>query len=556
MNGSVGQVVQGAGSATGYDGAWGFWPGVWTFATGTIDAGVTFILEPSGVVDTIAETPKSTVRNYGTTTRDVPAWFEIRDSLRTVVYLQSAVAPSLAGGEEATVSFPNWDVPNDKEGRYYAASWTALTGDNYPANDTARSQFAVEAKQQDPPCWVACPDVPEGAQRNDVGSGAALATDPGGLCAYLLKGNNTCEFCRFDPATAGWVALDPIPEQGRSGQKRSVKDGGTLAQVGGRFYATKGGNSLEFWEYNPLDQPGNRWTQKADVPSGASGVHSGASATGVSFGITGHVYLLKASGTFEFYRYDVGRDSWTAMATAPGQTGEEFKTGSCITGDNGDTIFALKGIFDKYYAYVISTNTWLSRNDLPLGPDNKHAKGGAAVCYHLRNVYCLKGSNSQEFWVYDCDGDSWYQGPDVTLGPHKSRVQDGGALVYCSSTRYLYATKGGCLEFWSYGRLSNFINGAMSSGQVALNVLTPYRLDVSPSVVTGRARIDFALPEAGNVELVIYDAAGRLAKTLVRGTKQPGAYRASFAGSELARGVYVVRYRSGDYQAGGKLIIE
>jgi hypothetical protein len=554
LNGSVSQTVQGKGAATGYMGAWGFWSPIWT--TGTIDVGVNSILEPSGVIDTIMETPKSTVHNFGTATRDVTAWFEIRDSTRSVVYLQSAVAPGLAGGDEATVPFPNWDVPNDKDGRYYAGSWTALDGDHNPANDTTRSQFAVEARQQGPPAWTQRADVPVGPQNRAVQHGAAAATDPQGLFVFLLKGNNTCEFYRYDPASAAWLTLDSVPARGRDNVPRTVKEGGTLAQAGGRFYATKGGNSLEFWEFNPAASPGRRWTQKADVPAGAAGVHAGASAAGVTIGTRSCVYLLKASGTFEFYRYDIVKDSWSTMAPAPGLPGEEFKTGSCITSDGGDTIFVLKGIFDKFYAYVVSSNTWLTRSDLPLGPDNKQAKGGAAICYHFRSVYCLKGSNSQEFWIFDCNAGTWSQGPDVTLGPHKSRVQDGGALVYCSSSRYLYATKGGCLEFWSYGRLSNYNSGTMSSGQVALDALTPYRLDVNPSVVTGRARIGYALPLAGNVELALYDAAGRLAKTLVKGTRMPGVYTACFASSELARGVYIVRYRSGDYKASHKLIIE
>jgi hypothetical protein len=31
-----------------------------------------------------------------------------------------------------------------------------------------------------------------------------------------------------------------------------VKEGGTLAQAGGKFYVTKGGNCLEFWSYGRL----------------------------------------------------------------------------------------------------------------------------------------------------------------------------------------------------------------------------------------------------------------------------------------------------------------
>jgi hypothetical protein len=75
-------------------------------------------------------------------------------------------------------------------------------------------------------------------------------------------------------------------------------------------------------------------------------------------------------------------------------------------------------------------------------------------------------------------------------------------------------------------------------------------------VVTGQASVAYALPQAGNVELSLYDAGGRLVKTLARGAKRPGTYTAQLAASELARGVYILRYRSGEYKAARKLIIE
>jgi hypothetical protein len=554
MDGSV--YVTGASSQPGDE---------WSFGTikygvpGVADVGTVSIEYPYGVVDTLAETPQAVVHNFGTSTASFDAWYEIRDSAtNTLQYRRSVSVTDLEADGDYAAVFPDWNVPNDREGRYYCSAWTALEGDVNVHNDTARSQFAVEAKQQGPPAWTQWTDVPTGPKNRVVQHGAALATDPLGLYAYLLKGDNTGEFYRFDPATATWLPLDEVPELGRDNVPRTVKDGGTLAQVNGKFYATKGGNCLEFWEYDPAALPGHRWTQKADVPAGAAGVQNGASAAGVGVGMQGYVYLLKASGTFEFYRYDVTNDCWQTMANAPGLAGQEFKDGSSISFDGADTIFTLKGMLNKFYVYVVSTNTWLDRPDLPLGPKNKQAKGGAAICYHLRNVYCIKGSNSQEFWVYDCNAGVWDQGSDVTLGPRKTRVQDGGALVYCCASRYLFATKGNCLELWSYGRLSNY-SGAMSPDREPVGLsdrIAPYRLEVSPTVVAGQARIVYALPRAGNVELALYDAAGRLAKTLVHGTGEPGAHVVSLEASVLESGVYIIRCRSGEYQTARKLVVE
>jgi len=377
---------------------------------------------------------------------------------------------------------------------------------------------------------------------------------------YLLKGNNTCEFYRFDPATGPtgpWLALDPIPERGRDNIPRTVKEGGTLAQAGGKFYATKGGNSLEFWEYDPAAPQGYRWTQKADVPAGSKGVSNGASAVGIkdrhgSYSFS-YIFLLKASETFEAYWYDVSQDRWDACADAPGDQNTKWAAGSCVTFDGVDTVYALKGEHNQFYAYVLSENEWLVKPDLPLGPKNKQAKGGAALCYHLGKVYCIKGSNSQEFWVFDCNGDTWTQGPDVTLGPRKTRVQDGGALVYCRSSRYLFATKGNCLELWSYGRLSNYEGPA---GAVSVPVPIRFSLAVSPSVTSSQARVSYAIPRAGTVSLKLYEVTGRCAVVLRDGRCEPGRYTANLSAKGLARGVYAIKLESEAGNLTRKFVIE
>jgi uncharacterized delta-60 repeat protein len=535
----------------------------WSFATasspGTADVGIAGVVHPNGVVDTLNEDPEATVHNYGTLTRSFDAWLEIRDSAtNTLRYQQSLTVTNLEGGGDYDAVFPAWDVPNDREGRYYVTCYTTLVGDINMYNDTARGQFAVQAAPQQTPNWTQWNNVPAGGSpAREVGAGAASATDPQGLYAYLLKGNSTCEFYRYDPATETWSTLDAIPERGRNNTPRTVKAGGTLAQVNGKFYATKGGNSLEFWEYDPAATPGYRWTQKADVPAGAVGVHSGASAAGVTAGSDSYVYLLKASGTFEFYRYSVADNAWTTMAAAPGQLGEEFAGGSSVSYDGTDTIFALKGGLNGFYDYVVSTNTWQTRASLPLGNKLKQAKAGAAVCYHLNRVYCIKGGNTQEFWVYNCTDNSWMQGSDVPLGLNKNRVQDGGSLVYCRDSRYLFCTKGGSFEFWSFGRLLNY-GQQTPDGVVSLQTpgVSTYGMVTASALVPGRDRVAFALPKAGNVSLKLYDMTGRVARVLVNGWHEAGRHEVGLGAASLAQGAYILRYATGDFLESRKLVVQ
>ena len=251
------------------------------YSTGTADVGVAEILEPSGLIDTLSETPVVTVQNYGTRKVSFTVWFEIKDPANVVRYLESVTVTDLEGETPLTVNtFPVWDVPNDLEGQYTCRSWTVLSGDIDPSNDQATSTFGVEASPQSPSQWTQQTDVPEGLQRRVVQHGSCAATDPEGRYLYLLKGDNTCEFYRYDPATMTWTTLEPIPEYGRDNVSRTVKEGGTLAQIGGKFYATKGGNSTEFWEYDPaataelsLDPDGGRDRRYALGRLGLRGVY-------------------------------------------------------------------------------------------------------------------------------------------------------------------------------------------------------------------------------------------------------------------------------------------
>jgi len=72
-----------------------------------------------------------------------------------------------------------------------------------------------------------------------------------------------------------------------------------------------------------------------------------------------------------------------------------------------------------------------------------------------------------------------------------------------------------------------------------------------PNPFNGSTVIRFALPEAQNIELSIYNLAGQQVATLVEGMRAAGAYTVNWngkddRGNELASGVYVYRLRASD----------
>jgi len=78
-------------------------------------------------------------------------------------------------------------------------------------------------------------------------------------------------------------------------------------------------------------------------------------------------------------------------------------------------------------------------------------------------------------------------------------------------------------------------------------------LTVSPNPSRGGASVAFSLPVKGETSLKVYDAQGRLVKTLVSGTREAGTYRASLSG--LSAGVYFLNLQAGTYKATKSLVV-
>ncbi|OQY70481.1 MAG: peptidase S8, partial [Ignavibacteriales bacterium UTCHB3] len=59
-------------------------------------------------------------------------------------------------------------------------------------------------------------------------------------------------------------------------------------------------------------------------------------------------------------------------------------------------------------------------------------------------------------------------------------------------------------------------------------------------------RIKFAIPQESQVELSVFDAAGRLVETLVSELKAPGYYEVVWNASNQASGIYFVTIKAGN----------
>jgi hypothetical protein len=77
-----------------------------------------------------------------------------------------------------------------------------------------------------------------------------------------------------------------------------------------------------------------------------------------------------------------------------------------------------------------------------------------------------------------------------------------------------------------------------------------------PNPFYQNTRINYSIPAAGEVELILYDLQGRPLIEMVNGTKDAGNYVYDLNTTNLAKGIYFYRMISGNYIAVKRLIIQ
>ena len=499
------------------------------------------------------------MHNFGSQVETFRVFFRISGPTGYV----DSLTVSLAGGRDSLLVFAGW-IP--AAGTYTARCSTWLAPDANRANDTLGVSF--RAMNIILPGWTRRLDLLPGAKRKNIKDGGALvwgrepANDTGYI--YAFKGNNTYEFYRYNVATNAWVVRESIPAYNRNMKKKAVKKGSSLAWgTDGKVYATKGNSTLVVWRYDPLART---WTQMADVPAGTKTCREGVGTAAVRVGGSDYIYLLKGSGTTEFYRYNIGADAWETMENAPtGASGKTFKNGSGVTYDGGDTIFTLKGSYNEFFSYSISGRNWTTRETLPRiappGTRKTKVKDGAGIAYNGRVVYALKGGNTNEFWNYDCSARRWYTADQMPT--FSKRVKGGGALTFGADRCWAFRGNN-TLEFWQYR--SPIADGLpLAAGGSPKNVqgaavprTAEFGLQIAPNPFAGAASVTYSLPNSANVSLRLYDVTGKLVNTLASGHHPAGSYSYSLLTTHysLVSGIYLLKFEAEGRVATQKLIIE
>ena len=530
------------------------------------DYTVTEIVVPEVLVEAGTEVvPELVVRNDGNV--DVPArvWFTINDPSGEV-YREYIDLPGLGVDSELALPFPK-TVLSVPLGEWASSGWVDATGDINPGNDRKVSWFLLWQGTDGQPAlswgWEEVNSVPVGPSAKGVRRGGWLAYNATRGLVYAAKGHKTAEFYSVDPLSRNWSTLSPMPyavhprwtkPPGRGA--RGVSDGRDA------LYVVQGNNTLGFWRY---DIAADAWHVLPDVPEGVSRrkVKGGTDMVYADVDGQGYVYLLKGYRT-EMYRFSIAAGSWEFLPDAPAGAKGKWAKGSWLVYDGGGTIYAHMARHHGMWSFDVRSNEW---NDVGLNPmpykgslnRKKRLKDGGSADWHEGSIYSLKGGNTPEFWQYTPATGGWVEMPPMPefgTNGRRIRVRHGGDLVAFAPGRTFFALKGNrSSEFWRY-RMPPEGHGVQAAGAVADLPGRPggARLAIGPNPNrTGLVGLRYTVPALVPATVTVYDLSGRVASRRRLPAAREGA--ANLDLGNLSAGVYLVRLEAGGLESSRRLTL-
>jgi len=115
---------------------------------------------------------------------------------------------------------------------------------------------------------------------------------------YLL-GDNYNNFYRYSPDANSWDTLKPLPlYHPQVRKKKKVKEGAAMAVKDGKIFAFKGGNTSEFWVYNPEE---DSWSGLDTIPKFPDGKRVKGGGSLIALGE--EIWALKGNNTTSIWKY-------------------------------------------------------------------------------------------------------------------------------------------------------------------------------------------------------------------------------------------------------------
>ena len=238
---------------------------------------------------------------------------------------------------------------------------------------------------------------------------------------YVLYGQNTVKFNRYNMRMNKWTALADIPDV------LDVDGGYCGAGTSTDIYAARGGDNTQIYKYNIAN---DTWSSYGNTPNGIS------PGSAMCYPERGkYIYILRGGSTSTFYRMDIsgGTPSFTTLADAPFITGD----GATAYSRYFSSAIYYPGAGDYLYVYAASTIYRTDRGDCP------------------------------RFYRYSISQNSWEELPGTPLElryrPNFVKLKDYDDYIIATGSLYYYQTsnKPAVFYLWKSG---TFTSQAIAAG--------------------------------------------------------------------------------------------
>jgi N-acetylneuraminic acid mutarotase len=500
------------------------------------DVGCTQILAPPTRMDPGAADPLVLIRNFGTEPQvdfEVTCWI---DSAGTRVYDNSVTwTDTLQPGATDSVTFPTWTSGN--HGTYDVTMFTDLATDSNRTNDTITRQTAVNS---DVLTWDTLTPAPSPGRYWCPGTGVYRDT------LWFLGGRmsaqvSTRSIVAYDITSGTWISsgLPSLNTPRRAGGGGRI--GNKIYVVGGRD-----STSMTLSTCEEFDLDAKTSTAKANMPVAAWAVASAAAGN--------KLYLVgNESNLGTTYEYDPVANTWTTKAVL--SVGRGW---ACAAGTR-NLVYVMGGsdasgnALSDCWCFNPAANQWTQKANMP-GP----RMYSMAIAYNDSVVYVLGGSASGTaaadnlVYAYNIAGNTW-----TTESPKPT--SSGWSMVNAVDGAIYVAYGSDCV---TPTYLTNLDVGYLPPVGIAVIDLAKPKVScrISPTVVRDLARISYSVAQRSRVELGIYDVTGKLVRTLVEGTVEPGNQsvvwnRTDNTGRHIASGTYFYRLSVDGKSIHGKAIV-
>ena len=420
-------------------------------------------------------------------------------------------------------------------------------------------KFTVTATDKGVQCRTDYVLARKGDHDNDPATPDAYGAN--GTGAIVIDADNPATKCLEDGSDPQ-VTTDLFPDS------KSVKDEFTVTVVTKTTPLTD--NAIPALSgKNALDADGDAKTvDLADVDTEADNAQA-AFEDPTEQGLTYMAYTSKADSAFVVATVDgsvvtltpmwrIGRDAKTATVKvkATNVDDESTTTSFSVTVNK-----ATKPVVNLLVAPLLGVGYTLNTGDEPrvvnlrnlTGADDPKMAVPLFIDPDAADKDPLPGGLLHKIQVSDVVADHVYENQseenDITTSAMRIQLDPATAMLTITPT----GANSASVTIWGIDRDRNMISATVMitvvSGVGTEGEELPTEVELSqnyPNPFNPQTTIDYALPQAGDVSLVVYDMLGREVDVLLDGPQAAGRHTVRFGANHLPNGTYVYRLVAGD----------